>query len=110
MARVERNVVKPPNQKLQGPGSNKSATPRAHVALAGGPNAALRSGDPGGSANLTRQPSPVPPVNHRFNVDEAQMPQPPAAVEPGHGAIPVNPGLEFRPAVVPADLLPHDAK
>lgn len=31
------------------------------------------------------------PPDHRFNVDTARMPQPPAAVEPGTGMIPVGP-------------------
>ena len=77
-------------------------TPQA-AAAARGPNSTLHAGDPGGSADLTRQPSPVAPVNHRFNVDDARMPQPPAAVDPGKGAIPVNPFLAS--AGIAADLI-----
>ncbi|MHB8397337.1 MAG: hypothetical protein ACYDCI_00160 [Candidatus Limnocylindrales bacterium] len=54
----------------------------------------LLHGDPGGSADLARQPSPVRPPNldkfragDRGYTDENS----PAAVEPGRAAVPVNP-------------------
>jgi hypothetical protein len=91
MAKVERGVVKPPNQELQGLTATRSRTPRAGVPVTRGSNSQLHAGDPGGSADLTRQQSPVVQPSHRFNVDDARMPQPPAAIEPGKGAVPVNP-------------------
>jgi hypothetical protein len=91
MAKVERNVVKPPNQEFQGLSATRSHTPRASVPVTRGPNSKLHAGDAGGSADLTRQQSPVVLPSHRFNVDDARMPQPPAAIEPGKGAVPVDP-------------------
>jgi hypothetical protein len=91
MAKVERGVIKPPNQELQGLTATRSHTPRADTPASRRPNSKLHAGDPGGSADLTRQPSPVVAPGHRFNVDDARMPQPPAAIEPGKGAVPVDP-------------------
>ena len=110
MANVERGVVKPPNLELQGLAATRSAVPRAEAARACASNSAVHAGDPGGSADLTRQPSPVAPINQRFNVDNARMPQPPAAVEPGKGAVPVNPFGATEPQVVRAIAIADDAK
>jgi hypothetical protein len=44
-----------------------------------------------GSADLAEIASPVHPPNHRFAVGMSKMPQPPSAVEPGKGSVPVNP-------------------
>ena len=62
MAKVERGVVKPPNQELQGLAATRSHAPRAGMPATRGPNSTA-CGDPGGSADLTRQPSPVAPVS-----------------------------------------------
>jgi hypothetical protein len=110
MANVERGVIKPPNLQLQGLAATRSAVPRAGEAQARGSNAAVRSGDPGGSADLTRQLSPVPPINQRFNVDDARMAQPAAKVDPGKGAVPVNPFRAAEPDVVRAIATRDDAK
>jgi hypothetical protein len=110
MAKAERGVVKPPNQELQGLAATRSAVPRAGAPRACGSNATVHAGDPGGSADLTRQPSPVAPIDQRFNVDNARMPQPPAAVEPGKGAVPVNPFRATEPNVVKAIATYDDAK
>ena len=111
MAKVERGVVKPPNLELQGLAATRSARAASRACLRSrGPNSALHAGDPGGSADLTRQPSPVAPVSHRFNVDDARMPQPPAAIEPGKGAVPVNPFLASDPGIVRAIAIADDAK
>jgi hypothetical protein len=96
MAKVERGVVKPPNQELQGLAATRSHAPRAGTPATPGPNAVL----PGGSADLTRQQSPVASTSQRFNVDNAQMPQPPSAIEPGNGAVPVSPFVASSAAVV----------
>jgi hypothetical protein len=44
-----------------------------------------------GSFPIGRIASPVHPPESRFDVETAKMPQPPSAIEPGKGAIPVNP-------------------
>jgi hypothetical protein len=110
MANVERGVVKPPNQQLQGLAATRSAVPRAGEAHARGSNAAVRSGDPGGSADLTRQLSPVSPIDQRFNVDGARMPQPASKVDPGKGAVPVNPYRAPEPNIVKASATADDAR
>jgi hypothetical protein len=49
-------------------------------------------GDAGGSANLARQASPVIAAKPRFaDGDPGYTPQPDSAVDPGKGAIPVDP-------------------
>jgi hypothetical protein len=110
MANVERGVVKPPNQELQGLAATRSAAPRAGAAQTGGLNSTSRTGDPGGSADLARQPSAVAPLDQRFNVDKARMPQPAAAIEPGKGAVPVNPFHATDPNVVRANATVDDAR
>jgi hypothetical protein len=94
MPNVERDVVKPANE----PGPAGARANNGFLPLAGGPPAAHPSNESGahgdrrgGSANLTPLASPVRTPDHRFNVESAKMPQPPAAVEPGKGAVPVIP-------------------
>jgi hypothetical protein len=110
MANVERGVVKPPNQQLQGLAATRSAVPPVAVPQLRSPNSALQAGDPGGSANLTRHASAVAPINQRFNVDHARMPQPQSAIEPGRGDIPINPFLASGPGIARAKSIPDDAK
>lgn len=46
-----------------------------------------------------RDPSPVRLPDHRFSAKDSKMPQPPSAVEPGKGSIPVAPfTVEGSPA------------
>lgn len=58
------------------------------------PNSGLR-GNARGSSSMPPTPgpmaSPVQTPDHRFSVGLAKMPQPPAAVEPGKGAVPIEP-------------------
>jgi hypothetical protein len=110
MAKVERGVVTPPNQELQGLSATRSRAPAAGGPASRKPPAAFYGSDPGGSADLTRQASPVAPASHRFDVDNAFMPQPPAATEPGKGAVPVNPFLASGPGLARSTTLPDDAK
>jgi hypothetical protein len=90
---AERGVVRPPNQ----PGAAGSAAKNSYLPLDrrdGGVHASNygTGGDRrGGSADLTGQSSPVVPPNHRFDVGMAKMPQPPSAIDPGKGAVPVTP-------------------
>jgi hypothetical protein len=90
MPKVERNIVKPVNVPArEGARANNSFLP-----LAGGPPAVRPSNESaarGSSANLAELASPVKTPDHRFHVDDAKMAQPRAAIEPGKGAVPVNP-------------------
>jgi hypothetical protein len=98
MAKVERGIVNPPNQELQNLATTRSQTPRAEMPALPPSTPALL----GGSADLTRQPSPVAPTSSRFNVDDARMPQPPSAIEPGKGDVPVNPSVASGSVIVRA--------
>jgi hypothetical protein len=96
MPKVEREVVKPANE--MGPSGNRANN--GFLPLAKAPSHVHPSNEPGargdrrgGSSNLAEQASPVRTPDHRFNVENAQMPQPPSAFEPGKGAVPVNPFL-----------------
>ncbi len=91
MPKVERHVVKAPNEKLQGLMHTRSAAPGASGPYTRDPNQSLGSGAPGGSGALARSPSPVSVPDHRFKIEDAQMPQPPSAIEPGTGAVPIYP-------------------
>jgi hypothetical protein len=88
---ARRGVVQPPNEAR--PGGNRANNGYLPLASAAGPDLSPhRGGDRcKGSAPLGRTASPVHPPDHRFDVDKAKMPQPPSAIEPGKGAIPVNP-------------------
>ena len=58
------------------------------------PNAMFRGGDAGnGFMPLTKSASPVHGSNEafKFNVANAQMPQPESAMQPGQGDVPINP-------------------
>jgi hypothetical protein len=90
---VERGVVRPPNQPgAAGNGANNSYLPLTRVAGGVEPSNYGAGGDRrGGSMPLGALPSPVQPPNHRFDVGMAKMPQPPSVVEPGKGAVPVDP-------------------
>ena len=94
MPNVERGVVKPANE----PGRAGARANNGYLPLAGGQPAMHPSNEPGargdrrgGSMPLASQPSPVTTHDHRFQVGDAKMPNPPSAFEPGRGAVPVNP-------------------
>lgn len=90
---TERGQVIPPNQ----PGATGNGATNSYLPLSreiGGliPSNFGAGGDRrSGSVSLDGMPSPVHPPDHRFDVGMAKMPQPPSAVEPGKGAIPVSP-------------------
>ena len=90
---AERGVVRPPNQAgAAGSGAKNSYLPLDRKNGCVKPSDYGAGGDRrGGSADLAGQPSPVTPPNHRFDVGMAKMPQPPSAIEPGKGAVPVTP-------------------
>jgi len=94
MPNVERDVVKPANEpSAAGNRANNGFLSLSREASQVHPsNEARKGGDRrGGSANLAENPSPVLPPDHRFKVEEAKMPNPASAVEPGKGAVPVYP-------------------
>jgi hypothetical protein len=110
MFKVERGVIKPPNLDLQGLAATRSQAPAPGRPTAHPANSRLTAGDPGGSANLTKAVSPIAPASHRFDVDRAFKPQPPAAVAPGKGAVPINPFLASTAGVARAVPIDDDAK
>jgi len=93
MPNVERNVVKAPNETLRSDHRANGFLPLVGGAPAAHPSneTGARGDHRGGSADLTGLAPMTKPPDHRFNVEDAKMPQPPAAFEPGKGAIPVNP-------------------
>ena len=110
----QRDVVKPPNEgdfkgdrrtngflPLSGSGSPVTASNLSR----------FMHGDAGGSADLARHASPVVPANARFvDGDPGYTSQPDSAVEPGKGAVPVNPFLASGPGVARASRIADDAK
>jgi hypothetical protein len=87
-----RGAVRPPNEA--GPGGNRANHSYLPLAGTAGPDPfSHHSGGDcrKGSAPLGGLVCPVHPPDHRFDVGTAKMPQPPSAIEPGKGAIPVNP-------------------
>ena len=110
----QRGVVKPPNESdFKGDCRTNGFLP---LSGAGAPVAALNlsrfmHGDAGGSADLARHASPVIPGNAQFAAgDPGYTPQPDSAVEPGKGAVPVNPFLASGPGLARATLITDDAK
>lgn len=91
-AGASRVVVKPPNEA--GPCGNRASNSYAPLARTAGPHLACDHGGrnrPRGCVPLDGVASPVHPPAHHFDVETAKMPQPPSAIEPGRGAIPVDP-------------------
>jgi hypothetical protein len=93
---TDRGVVSPPNRTgAAGNGAKNSYLPLDRKVGGAIPLTHGSGGDRrGGSADLTGQRSPVTPPDHRFDSSAAKMPQPPSAIEPGRGAIPVSPWAE----------------
>jgi len=90
--------VKAPNETVLGSGPHRDRRANGFMPLTESASpiypaniATVRGDRRGGSADLAELASPVKTPDHRFNVEEAKMPQPPSAFEPGKGAIPVNP-------------------
>jgi hypothetical protein len=111
MAKVERGVVTPPNEdKFK---RNRRANGSLPLTEAAGDvcpsNERLRAGSAGGSADLARMQSAVAPLNRPGPpVGTSGVVQVPSAVEPGKGAIPVNPFL-VSGGLVPANRIRDDA-
>jgi len=99
-------VVKPPNEA--GPGGNRAHNGYLPLGGTAGPlpPAGLVGGNRlNGSSPLGEIASPVHLPSQRFDVETAKMPQPPSAIEPGKGAIPVESGdAPGRPNRAVSDL------
>lgn len=96
MGAVQRGVVRGSNQEGAG-GDHRS---NGFLPLSGGAATVHPANMPGaigdrrgGSASLAGMAPAIQRANDRFNVDQVQMAQPASAIEPGKGAIPVNPFL-----------------
>lgn len=98
MSKVQRGVVKPPNNENRGPKGNRinSSGPMGHEAPAAKPpNATIHNGDTNNSfMPLAKRPGTVQGSNpgNKFNVDNARDGyDDPPVMAPGTGAVPVNP-------------------
>ena len=114
MGQVERSGVIPPipNQGFSN-GSPGSCGPTGRSASpVNPPNAKIHNGDAKNSFSpLGKQASPVEGSNEKlkFNVANAQMPQVPSAMQPGQGAVPVNPFMSGNGVTGPALKIPDSA-
>ena len=105
MPAMERNVVKPPNESTfkSRDGDKRNSymglTPGASTAKPS--NERFKDGDPGFSGFSAREGSPVKPPNERLKDGDPGYSAPfmPATVEPGRGAVPVNPFMAGGVAV-----------
>ena len=101
MGNVQRGVVKGSNK--EGPAGNGKTN--GFLPLSGGaspvnpPNMGPGGDHRSGSFPLSGGAPMAKPPDHRFNVSQAKMPQPPSAVDACKGMIPVNP---FLPSGSPA--------
>jgi hypothetical protein len=93
MPNVGRRVVKAPNEEHRGDRRANGFLPLAGSGPAVSPPNNMHGDRRGGSASLAELTSPVSTPDHRFMIEDAEMPQPPSAFQPGKGAIPVNPSV-----------------
>jgi hypothetical protein len=95
MANVSRGVVKGSNQEgAGGDRRNNGFMPLSGGAATVHPANVAAGGDRrNGSFPLGATGGTITPPNHKFDVGMVKMPQPESAIEPGKGAVPVNPFL-----------------
>jgi len=97
MPNAERDVVKAPNEEMRGdrrangfmPLTESASPVRPPNEEVGGTGA--HRDRRGGSADLAGGASPITLPDHKFKLEDAKMPQPPSAFEPGKAAVPVQP-------------------
>ncbi len=113
MGSVQRGIIRGSNQ--QGPGGDRRNN--GYLPLSGGASTVHPANMPGaagdcraGSASLAGGAPAIKPPDHRFNVDQAQMPQPASAMDPGKGQIPVNPFLPSGAVARVAGTVADDAR
>jgi hypothetical protein len=93
MPSVEHGVVKPPNEPgPKGGRVNNGSVPLTRQASTVHHDQIGHGADRRDNSfmSLSGAKSPVKPPDHRFRPGMAKMPQPPSAVTPGRGAIPVR--------------------
>jgi hypothetical protein len=103
-------VVKPPNEET--PAGNRANNGFLPLTKGGSPidppNEAHAGDHRDGSFPLGGMAPQITPPNHRFQVGMSKMPQPPSAVEPGKGAVPVYPwdssGMPNKTRLPEADM------
>ncbi len=115
MPKAERGVVKSPNADIFAtagdPRNSYMPLARESSPVAYSNLSRFMHGDPGGSSSLARQTSAVPVPNQRFDVDNVNNSQiDNFPVQPGRGAVPVNPFLADGPGLARAKRLPDDAE
>jgi hypothetical protein len=113
MPLAERGVVQPSN--IQGPMGNRAnngSVPLTRSASMVEPaNAKLKDGDPGGAGAMPRVAGDIPLPNHRFSVDNVGNSQyNDFPVQPGQGAVPVNPFLASGPGLARALPIADEAR
>ena len=102
MPKAERGVVRPPNEEHKGDRRANGFLPLASSASPVAPTSLSRfmHGDAGGSGSLARQASDIPDHNRQFDVDNVNNSQiDNFPVQPGRGAVPVNPFLASGPGL-----------
>ncbi len=113
MPKAERGVVKPPNEDYKGNHRSNGFLPLTSTTSPVTPTNLSRfmHGDAGGSGSLARQSSEVPETNRRFDVDKVGNSQFNVfPVEPGRGAVPVNPFVPGGPGLSRARPIADEAK
>jgi hypothetical protein len=98
MPGVERSPINPPNDSLKTLAEKRSMTPSASGPAVRSPDFQRHTADPNGSGPEPKSASPVHAPDHRFNIENARMPQPPAATMPGQGDVPVDLRVYSQPA------------
>ncbi len=89
-------MITAPNQASKGNHlMNSNGMMGGGAKLPTAPNQMIHSGNRNGTNN-GMAPNPIHPPNagNLFNSTGSKMPQPPAAMKPSPGAIPVNPGQD----------------
>jgi hypothetical protein len=93
LGNTQRGLGKPPNET--GPAGARVNNGYLPLTKGGStvnpPNSGPGGDHRAGSFPLGESGSPITPPNHQFSVGTSKMPQPNSAVEPGKGAVPVNP-------------------
>lgn len=114
MGKVERGVVKPPNEETPHGNRVMGSNPLTHGAAFGDvPNNKNRSARENSSSSLGRSQGVVKDPNHdlKFKVEDAHDGYTgDGVVSPGKGAIPVEPSNPFGGNFVPAHMLGDRAK
>lgn len=90
--RAARGLIVPPNQTIGAGGgaSNSYLSLAPHAGAVGPPSFGPTVDHLGGTADYRGPSPPITLPSQRFDAATSAMPQPPCAVEPGEGAVPVE--------------------